>query len=163
MSTVSRDCQNHGQRPRGGGETSPLSSGSRGLAPGELRHLLPLCCSNPRRMVSPLTPTALYRAGDKRAVAAKTVRLCECEPRMMSGLKRVGACYSFKMPAKIAVFLLKKATTGFRVRGVWALSRIHCFFQTTACWLEARAETFPPFFLIPRCIAFAMPRRTGPP
>jgi hypothetical protein len=83
MSTVSRNCRNHGQRLQGGGMITPPSFGSRGPAPGILRSLLPLCCSNSRRTTS--------------------VRLCECEPRMASHVKSMGDYGSFKIPAKIAV------------------------------------------------------------
>jgi hypothetical protein len=125
MSTMSRHCQNRVQRLRGFGGDTPLSSGSRGLAPGILRSLLSLCCSNSRRdFVSPVD-------WDWQVLS---VRLCECEPWMISRMKSAGASNHSEIPAKIAAF-----------QG-WALSRIHYFFHTTACWLRVRTGTFPPFY-----------------
>ena len=82
MSRAKPHCRNSLQRSQAGALATP-AFGSRGPAPGALRLLLSLYCSNSRRMTS--------------------VRLCECEPRMMSGMKSVRTFYSFKIPAKIAV------------------------------------------------------------
>ena len=126
MSTMSRHCQNRVQRLRGFGGDTPWSSGSRGLAPGILRSLLSLCCSNPRRgYVSPV----------ECVLARLPVRLCECEPWVISRVKSAGVSNHSEIPAKIAAF-----------QG-WALSRIHYFYHTTACWLGVRTGTFPPFYL----------------
>jgi hypothetical protein len=123
MSTMSRHCRNRVLRLRGCGGDTPLSSGSRGLAPGILRSLLSLCCSNPRRgFVSPVN-------WDWQVLP---VRLCECEPCQSPPVKSRGHHGSGEVPAKIAAF-----------QG-WAPSRIHYIFSSAACWLGARTGTFPP-------------------
>jgi hypothetical protein len=132
-------CQNHVQRLRDAVEVT-VSSGSRGLAPGILRSLLSLCCSNPRRgFVSPVLC-------DWQVLP---VRLCECEPWMISHVKSVGVSNHSEIPAKIAAFFSKEATARFRVSRCWALSRIHYLLSSTACWLEARTGTSLHFFFHP--------------
>jgi hypothetical protein len=138
MSTMSLHCQNRVQRLRGGGATLPCASGSRGRAPGVLRHLLPLCCSNPRR------------------TSSETVRLCECGPWAGAHVKSVGHTLRSEIPAKIAAFFLKKTTArpfplpkGSRgVSGVRASGRIHSLSPHHACRPGARMGTFPPFSLL---------------
>jgi hypothetical protein len=157
MSTVSRNCRNHGQRLQGGGMITPPSFGSRGPAPGILRSLLPLCCSNSRRTTS--------------------VRLCECEPRMASHVKSMGDYGSFKIPAKIAVsqgcynpvevpcFLptkLRSPTGVFRpngetCQGLFVRASAQ-FFQQRCIRAEARRGHFPPLFRQSRTW-----HQTGPP
>jgi hypothetical protein len=128
MSTMSRHCQNRVQRLRDFGGDTPLSSGSWGLAPGILRSLLSLCCSNSRRgFVSPVD-------WDWQVLP---VRLCECEPCQTPSVKSRGKHEFGEIPAKIAAF-----------QG-WALSRIHYIFTSTACWLGVRTGTFPPFYSHP--------------
>jgi hypothetical protein len=124
MSTMSRHCQNRVQRLRDEGGDTPLSSGSRGLAPGILRSLLcPICSNSRRNFVSPVD-------WDWQVLS---VRLCESEPCQTPSMKS-GGNYGFgEVPAKIAAF-----------QG-WASSRIHTFFTSTACWLGVRTGTFPPF------------------
>ena len=127
MSRTCLHCWDHVQRLRVHGEV-PCTSGSRGLVPGILRSLLSLCCSNPRRgFVSPVD-------WDWQVLP---VRLCECEPWMGSVVKSSGYTVHSEIPAKIAAF-----------QG-WASSRIHTIFHTTACWLEARTGTSPPFLSQP--------------
>ena len=183
MSTMSRHCQNRVQRLRGFGGDTLWSPGSRGLVPGILRSLLSLCCSNPRRgYVSPV----------ECVLARLPVRLCECEPWVISRVKSAGVSNHSEIPAKIAAFR-KHETTGFpasqpfphlrhsgagrNLYPLWtktpafagvtvygmngrcktsrlfhvsqALSRIHCFYHTTACWLGVRTGTFPPFYSQP--------------
>ena len=142
MSRTCLHCWDHVQRLRVHGEV-PCTSGSRGLVPGILRSLLSLCCSNPRRgYVSPV----------ECVLARLPVRLCECEPWVISRVKSVGVSNHSEIPAKIAAFQGQ------------ALSRIHYHFHTTACWLGVRTGTFPP--LIPRCPRLRGPRRIschGPP
>jgi hypothetical protein len=112
-------CQNHVQRLRVSVKVTD-ASGSRGLAPGILRSLLSLCCSNSRRgFVSPVD-------WDWQVLP---VRLCECEPWVISRVKSAGVSNHSEIPAKIAAFL------------VMALSRIHTLFTSTACWLGARTGT----------------------
>ena len=155
MSTMSRHCQNRVQRLRGCGGDTLWSSGSRGLVPGILGSLLSLCCSNSRRgFVSPVD-------WDWQPLP---VRLCECEPWAVAGVKSAGQNHCSEIPAQIAAFLSKEATARFRVSRCWASSRIHTFFHTTACWLEARTGTSPPLIL--RCPRLRGPRRIsfhGPP
>ncbi len=123
MSTMSLHCQNRVQRLRGFGGDTLWSSGSRGLAPGILRSLLSLCCSNPRRgYVSPVDCV----------LARLPVRLCECEPWVISSMKNAGVSNHSEIPAKIAAFQGQ------------ALSRTHYFLNIIACWLGARTGTFPP-------------------
>jgi hypothetical protein len=186
MSTVSRNCRNRLQRSQGGGETPPPFSGSRGPAPGTLRSLLSHDCSNSRRMVQPFSSDPPFCAADNIELAFASVRLCESEPRMMSVMKSAGACYSFKILAKIAAspgfhpvmihvsvvppptpislrsYRFKNgAETGHDRRASAQ------FFQHCCTRAEARQGYFPPLIL--RCIALAMPRRialqhqTGPP
>ena len=137
-------CQNHVQRLRMFVEVANIS-GSRGYAPGVLRHLLSSCCSNPRRT----------RISPDLGLATFAVRLCECMPWAVAGMKSAGSNNSSEISAKIAAFQS------------WTLGRTQYLLHTTACWLGVRTETsprlYPRFFLILRCIAFAMPRRTGPP
>ncbi len=128
MSTMSLHCQNRVQRLRGFGGDTPLSSGSRGLAPGILRSLLSLCCSNSRRnFVSPVD-------WDWQVLS---VRLCECEPCQTYPVKSRGQHGFGEIPAQIAAF-----------QG-WASSRTHYLLNTTACWLGVRTGTSPPLFLKP--------------
>jgi hypothetical protein len=125
MSTMSLHCQNRVQRLRGFGGDTLWSSGSRGLAPGVLRLLLSLCCSNSRRgFVSPVD-------WDWQVLP---VRLCECEPCQTLSMKSGGNHGFGEIPAQIAAF-----------QG-WALSRTQYFFTSTACWLGVRTGTFPPFY-----------------
>jgi hypothetical protein len=125
MSTVSQHIRYRVQRLRDKGETSPLPSGSLGFVPGELCHLLPSCCSNPRRTgISP-----------DQGLAA-IVRLCECEADRTAVVKSSGHHGSVQHLAKIAAFHDQ------------ALSRIQYLLESTACWLEARMGTFPPSSLI---------------
>jgi hypothetical protein len=135
-------CQNHVQRLRIFVQATDVS-GSRGLAPGILRSLLCPICSNPRRnFVSP--PVLGWQP--------LSVRLCESEPWVISRMKSAGGLNHSEVPAKIAAF-----------QG-WALSRIHYFFTSTACWLGVRTGTFPPLIL--RCTRLRGPRRIsfhGPP
>jgi hypothetical protein len=124
MSTMSLHCQNRVQRLRDFGGDTLWSSGSRGLAPGILRSLLSLCCSNSRRgFVSPVDWDWQFLP----------VRLCECESCQTPSVKSRGQHGFGEIPAKIAAF-----------QG-WALSRIHYIFYITACWLGVRTGTFPPF------------------
>ena len=128
MSTMSLHCQNRVQRLRDCGGDTPLSSGSRGLAPGVLRLLLCPICSNPRRgYVSPVN-------WDWQVLP---VRLCESEPWVISRVKSAGVSNHSEIPAKIAAFQGQ------------ALSRIQYFFTSTACWLGVRTGTFPPLILKP--------------
>ena len=120
MSTVSLHNRNRGQRLRGERPDMPPSPGSRGCAPGELCHLLPPCCSNSRR-----------------DWLCQTVRLCECTPWVVSAMKSGGVSNHSEIPAKIPALSRK------------ALSRIQYIFHTTACWLEARTGTSPPFYSQP--------------
>ena len=87
MSVMSRNCRGRVQRLRGGGDDTPLPLGSWGFAPGALRHLLPPCCSNPRR-----------------DWLCQTVRLCECAPWVISAVKSSGALNHTEIPAKIVAF-----------------------------------------------------------
>jgi hypothetical protein len=117
-------CQNHVQRLRVHGKV-PCASGSRGLAPGVLRLLLcPICSNSRRNFVSPVD-------WDWQVLS---VRLCESEPWMISRMKSAGVLNYSEVPAKIAAFQGQ------------ALSRIHTFFTSTACWLGVRTGTFPPFY-----------------
>ena len=154
MSRTCLYCQNHVQRLRVSVEVTDIS-GSQGLAPGILRSLLSLCCSNPRRgYVSPV----------ECVLARLPVRLCECEPWVISRVKSAGVSNHSEIPAKIAAFLSKEATARFRVSRCQALSRIHYHFHTTACWLGVRTGTFPPLIL--RCPRLRGPRKIschGPP
>ncbi len=124
MSTVSLHNRNRGQRLRGGWPDMPPPPGSRGCAPGELRHLLPSCCSNPRRVsISP------------GLGLAASVRLCECMPWNASRMKSAGLKGVSEIPAKIAVFFVK------------ALSQRALPLQNYCSnGLEAVTRTFPPFF-----------------
>jgi hypothetical protein len=63
----------------------------------------------------------------------ENVRLCKSEPWMAARMKSAGTTGHLQISAQIAAF-----------QG-WATSRIHYFLHNTACWLEARTETFPPF------------------
>jgi hypothetical protein len=156
MSTVSLHNRIRGQRLRDDRPDMPPSPGSRGCAPGALRHLLPPCCSNPRR-----------------DWLCQTVRLCECEAGRPAMVKSRGVLGPVQRLAKVAAF---RAGEGFSTfcrhsgesrnlpqscgqtpafAGVTAImktlspsqafSRIHCFFHTTACWLEARTGASSPF------------------
>ena len=165
MSTVSLHNRIRGQRLRGEGPDMPPSPGSRGCAPGVLRHLLPPCCSNPRR-----------------DWLCQTVRLCECTPWVVSAMKSGGASNHSEIPAKIAVFrkvfahpvrhsgasrtLPQSCGQTPAFAGVTVQERRYtCSQASSQCanttlpihrsnGLEARAGTFPPLIL--RC-----PRR-GP-
>ena len=155
--SMSRNCRSRLQRLRGWGDDTSQSSGSRGYAPGELCHLLPPCCSNPRR-----------------DWLCQTVRLCECMPWNVAGVKSAGSNSVSEISAKIAAFrrgasVFPKVrhsgdsrtlpqscgkTPAFAGVTVWgrarhlslASSRIQYLFHTAACWLEARTGTHPPFF-----------------
>jgi hypothetical protein len=117
MSIVSRNCQIRLQCLRNQGADTPWFSGSWGLAPGEICHLLPSCCSNPRRHLH------------------DAVRLCECEPCVNAGAKNIRISSLREIPAKIAAF------------SVLALSPLPRFFKLYRCnRLEARTGAFPPFF-----------------
>jgi hypothetical protein len=177
-------CRNSLQRSQAGALATP-ASGSRGPAPGTLRSLLSLYCSNSRRVVQQLVSGALQCAEDKHAAFA-SVRLCECEPGMMSGMKSAGTCYSFKILAKIAASQgwqhpvqtprslptkLQSPTGVFRSNGgacgLFVRASAQSFSQI-CIRAEARRGYFPPLSsLILGCIALAMPRRTnhqtGPP
>ena len=134
-------CQNHLQRLRMFVEVASVP-GSRGQDPGAIMTPAHLRPSNPRHV---------------------NVRLCKSEPWVIAVLKRYGNMDFPQISAQIAAFLSKEATARFRVSRCWASSQTKTEKDTTACGLGARTETFPPFSLILRCIAFAMPRRTGPP
>jgi hypothetical protein len=82
VSLAKPHCQNCLQRSRAGNLAVPALE-SRGPAPGALRLLLSLYCSNSRRMTS--------------------VRLCECEPWATTSMKSAGANLLSTIPAKIAV------------------------------------------------------------
>ena len=141
MKLAYRHCRFHVQRLRGVDQAF-TSLGSRGFVPGALRHLLPSCCSNPRR-----------------DWLCQTVRLCECTPWVVCAMKSGGALNHSEMPAKIAVFFLQKATARFlpapkRADGVsGAKASSHCatthyhFYRSNG--LEAATGTHPPFFSQP--------------
>jgi hypothetical protein len=78
-----------------------------------------------------MTP-AHWRPSNPRQITS--VRLCKSEPWMAAVLKRYGNTGHLQISAQIAAF-----------QG-WAPSRTHSFFQTTACWLEARTGTSPRFY-----------------
>ncbi len=86
MSIVSRNCRIRLQRLRGLVDDTALSLESWGPAPGEICHLLPSCCSNPRR--------------------SNSVRLCECEPLSDANAKNIGISGLTEIPAKIAAFFV---------------------------------------------------------
>lgn len=125
MSTVSLHNRIRVQRLRGKWPDMPLPSGSRGIAPGILRSLLSLCCSNPRRgFVSPAD----------WGWQVLPVRLCECDPCQIATVKSGGYKQSGEIPAKIAAFRVKAS-------GQCALSLP----KQCSNRFEARAGTFPPF------------------
>ena len=95
-----------------------------------------------------ITTPAHLRPSNPRC---ESMRLCKSEPWVIAVLKRYGNMDHSQISAQIAAFQS------------WASSQTKTEKDTTACGLEARTETFPPFSLILRCIALAMPRRTGPP
>ena len=186
MSLAKPHCRNSLQRSRTGNLAVPVL-GSRGRAPGALRLLLPLCCSNSRRMVQPFSSDPPFCAADIIEQAFASVRLCESEPRMMSGMKSAGACYSFKIPAKIAASLewqhsilvhvskvtpptaVSRKTYGFKngvETGHDSRASAH-FFQKLFHRAEAMRGHFPPLTsLTLRCTRLRVPRRahqTGPP
>ena len=160
MSRTCLYCQNHVQRLRVSVEVTDIS-GSRGLVPGILRSLLSLCCSNSRRgFVSPVD-------WDWQVLP---VRLCECEPWAVAGVKSAGQNHCSEIPAKIAAFFLQKVTARFSsapksadgVSGGQALSRTQYFFTSTACWLGVRTGTFPPLsFHGPPPFALPLTRPSG--
>ena len=128
MSTMSRHCQNRVQRLRDLWGDTPLSSGSRGLAPGILRSLLcPICSNSRRNFVSPVV----------LGWQVLSVRLCESEPCHTPSMKSGGNHGFGEVPAQIAAFQGQ------------ALSQIHCLLTLTACWLGVRTGTFPPFYSQP--------------
>ena len=122
-----QDCQNHEQRPRVFVKVTE-ASGSRGCVPGVLRHLLPLCCSNPRR--GSVSLPYWWEA------ASLPVRLCECMPWTVAGVKSAGPNNVSEMPAKIAVFHAKAS-------GHCANTQYNTYRSNG---LGAGAETTPPFF-----------------
>ena len=126
MSTVSLHNRIREQRLRGGRPDMPPSPGSRRHVPGELCHLLPLCCSNPRR--GSVSLPYWWEA------ASLPVRLCECMPWAKARMKSAGNDLRSEMPAQIAA-----------LQG-WASSRIHYILTSTACWLEARTGASSPSF-----------------
>ena len=95
-----------------------------------------------------ITTCAHLRPSNPRC---ESMRLCKSEPWVIAVLKRYGNTDFPQISAQIAAFQS------------WASSQTKTQKDTTACGLGARTGTFPPFSLILRCIAFAMPRRTGPP
>ena len=117
-------CQNHVQRLRVSVQATD-ASGSRGLAPGILRSLLCPICSNSRRGY--VSPAVL-------GWQVLPVRLCESEPCQTPLVKSRGQHGFGEVPAQIAAFQGQ------------ALSRIHYFYHTIACWLGVRTGTFPPFY-----------------
>ena len=169
MSTVSLHNRIRVQRLRGGRTDMPPPPGSRRHVPGELCHLLPLCCSNPRR--GSVSLPYWWEA------ASLPVRLCECMPGGVSAMKSGGASNHSQQLAKIAAF--RMGVSAFpKVRhsgasrnlsqvcgqtpafaGVTIMGRkehpsqasSHCantqYHTTRSYGLEARAGAFPPFFL----------------
>jgi hypothetical protein len=116
MSIVSRNCRIRLQRLRGLVDDTAMSLESWGPAPGEICHLLPSCCSNPRRHLH------------------DAVRLCECEPCVNAGAKNIGISSLREIPAKIAAF------------SVLALSHLPRSSSSIRCnRLEAKTGAFPPF------------------
>ena len=81
-----------------------------------------------------LTTCAHWRPSNPRC---ENMRLCKSEPWMTAVLKSYGNLGHPQISAQIAAFCEE------------ALSRTHCFYHTTACWLEARTGTSPRFFLRP--------------
>jgi hypothetical protein len=131
-------CRNSLQRSQAGALATP-ASGSRGPAPGALRLLLSLYCSNSRRMVQWfVSEEPSLRLNDNQTTFA-SVRLCECEPRMASHVKSMGIYWSFKILAKIAASFTR------------ALAQ---FSQQICIRAEARRGSFPPLYL---------QHQTGPP
>jgi hypothetical protein len=165
-------CRNSLQRLREE-KLASSSLGSRGPAPGTLRSLLSLDCSNSRRMVQPFSSLPPFCAGDIIELAFASVRLCESEPRMMSVMKSAGTHYSFKILAKIAASQgwqhpvevpSSSPSTPFAPSGVdwqnrdrWQDLFVRAsaqFFQKLFHRAEARRGHFPPLFLN---------HQTGPP
>jgi hypothetical protein len=164
-------CRNSLQRSQAGALATP-AFGSRGPAPGALRLLLSLYCSNPRRVVQWFLSGEPVRTNDNQTTFA-SVRLCECEPRMMSGMKSARAHYSFKILAKIAasqgwqhpveVPSSSRSTPFARMSVVWPnRDRWKGLFvrasaqssQQRCIRAEARRGYFPPF---------SLQHQTGPP
>jgi hypothetical protein len=131
-------CRNSLQRSQAGALATP-AFGSRGRAPGALRLLLSLYCSNSRRVVQWfLSEEPSLRLNDNQTAFA-SVRLCECEPRMTSHVKSMGTYWSFKILAKIAA----------------SFTRALAQFFTQRCFrAEARRGYFPPT---------SLKHQTGPP
>jgi hypothetical protein len=77
-----------------------------------------------------MTPAHWRPSNPRRA----NVRLCKSEPWVSACVKSTGYAAYPQISAQIAAF-----------QG-WAPSRTHYLSSSTACWLEARTETFPPFF-----------------
>ena len=175
VSRTYRNCQSHVQRLRVSVEVT-ATPGSRRHVPGVIRHLLPLCCSNPRR--GSVSLPYWWEA------ASLPVRLCECMPGGVSAMKSGGASNHSQQLAKIAAFRMGgrvshkptfnrhpgesrgpfhcakgiPAFAGMTVKDgggrsafhpSQALSRIHYLFHSTACWLEARTGASSPFLSQP--------------
>jgi hypothetical protein len=79
-----------------------------------------------------LTTCAHWRPSNPRQTLS--VRLCKSEPWVSACVKSTGYAAYLQISAQIAAFQSQ------------ALSRTHYLSSSTACWLEARTETFPPFF-----------------
>ena len=96
-----------------------------------------------------MTPAHLRPSNPRR----ESVRLCKSEPWVIAVLKRYGTMNHSQISAQIAAFLHR--ALGQRANTTTQHNRSN--------GLEAGRETVPPFIFILRCIALAMPRRTGPP
>ena len=83
-------------------DVASFGPGSRGRAPGILRSLLSLYCSNSRRMVQPFPSLPPLCAGDTMGLAFASVRLCECGPRTITSMKSAGDYRLSTIPAKAA-------------------------------------------------------------
>jgi hypothetical protein len=83
----------------------------------------------------------------------ESVRLCKSEPWMTACVKSTGNTGHPQISAQIAAFLHKALSQR-------ANTNTH---HNRSNGLEAGRGTFPPFILVLRCIAQAMPRRIKPP